>query len=80
MNELLQFGEALFPWVVQTSWQAGILALVIVLAQAVFRRRLSPAWRYGLWLLLVVRLLCQALCKRPGAFTMLQHCLVPSIQ
>ncbi|HWV99433.1 MAG TPA: M56 family metallopeptidase [Candidatus Acidoferrum sp.] len=57
MNELLRFGEALFAWVLQTSWQAGILALVVILAQAVFRRQLTPAWRYGLWLLLVVRLL-----------------------
>lgn len=56
-NGAVRFGESLFAWVLETSWQAGILALVIVFAQTVFRRRLSPAWRYGLWYLLIVRLL-----------------------
>lgn len=57
MNGLLQRGEVVFGWVLQTSWQAAVLAIVIVLAQTIFRRRLSPGWRYGLWLLLLVRLL-----------------------
>ena len=57
MIELVRIGEWVFGWVLQTSWQAGIFALLILIAQAIFRRRLSPAWRYGLWLLLVARLL-----------------------
>src|SRR6266404_5147285 len=46
-----------FRWVVRTSWQASVLALLIVLVQMLFREKLSPGWRYGLWLLLVARLL-----------------------
>ncbi|MGA2557709.1 MAG: M56 family metallopeptidase, partial [Verrucomicrobiota bacterium] len=55
MNHLLH--PVLFPWVLQTTWQAAVLAGLILAAQWLLRKRLSPAWRYGLWLLLVVRLL-----------------------
>jgi len=47
--------------VAQTTWQAAVLAIVILLAQGLLRNRLSPAWRYGLWLLLVGRLLMPAM-------------------
>src|ERR1041385_4665625 len=51
------FTGELFRWVIRNSWQASILALVIVVVQLLFRKKLSPGWRYGLWLVLVVRLL-----------------------
>ncbi len=47
--------ERCFEWLLQTSWQAAVLAVLILLAQLFFRNRLSPAWRHGLWLLLLVR-------------------------
>jgi beta-lactamase regulating signal transducer with metallopeptidase domain len=48
--------ERWFDWLLQTSGQAAVLALLILLAQFLLRRRLSPGWRHGLWLLLLVRL------------------------
>jgi len=48
--------EKCFVWLLQTSWQAAVLAGTIMLAQFLFRKRLSPAWRHGLWFLLLVRL------------------------
>ena len=39
------------------SVQAGVLVLVVLLAQWFFRRRLTPRWRCALWLLVVVRLM-----------------------
>ena len=39
------------------SWQAALLVVMVLLAQWVTRRWLAPAWRYRLWLLVVVRLL-----------------------
>src|SRR5215468_9132664 len=60
MNQMLIGGEAILAWVLQSSWQAGILVLVVLLAQTIFRRQLSPAWRYGLWLLVLIRLLLPA--------------------
>src|SRR2546426_861244 len=55
----------IFRWIVRTSWQASVLALLIVLVQMFFRRKLSPGWRYGLWLLLVARLLMPTLPPSP---------------
>ncbi|HWV98831.1 MAG TPA: M56 family metallopeptidase [Candidatus Acidoferrum sp.] len=43
-----------FLW--KASWQAAVLILLVLAAQRVFRRRLSPRWRYGLWLLVAFRL------------------------
>jgi len=45
-----------FEWLLQTSWQAAVLAVLILLAQWLLRKRLTGVWRHGLWLLLVVRL------------------------
>src|ERR671930_580658 len=56
MNLFTRIGGVVFEWVLQTTWQAAVLAGLILLAQWLFRKRLSPGWRYGLWLLLVVRL------------------------
>jgi beta-lactamase regulating signal transducer with metallopeptidase domain/thiol-disulfide isomerase/thioredoxin len=50
-----------FAWVLQSSWQAAVLVLLVLIVQMIFRSKLSPAWRYGLWLLVVVRLLMPAL-------------------
>ena len=47
---------AFLPHLFRTSAQAGVLVLVILFAQWLFRRQLSPRWRCALWLLLVVRL------------------------
>jgi beta-lactamase regulating signal transducer with metallopeptidase domain len=49
--------ERVFEWLIQTTWQAAVLAAIILLVQRLLRHRLSPAWRHGLWLLLVARLL-----------------------
>ncbi|MGO8700890.1 MAG: M56 family metallopeptidase [Limisphaerales bacterium] len=67
MNRLAQLGDAVFRWVGQTTWQAAVLAIMILLAQGLMRKRLSPGWRYGLWLLLVARLLMPAI--PPSAFS-----------
>jgi beta-lactamase regulating signal transducer with metallopeptidase domain/peroxiredoxin len=57
MNTLMSLGGGVFEWIVQTTWQATVLAGLILLTQWLLGKRLSPAWRYGLWLLLVVRLM-----------------------
>src|SRR6185369_5642825 len=54
---LIHWVEEAFRWILQTTWQTAVLVGLILLAQWLLRRRLAPAWRYGLWLLLVVRLL-----------------------
>src|ERR1035438_8011495 len=44
------------PSLLKASWQAAVLILLVLTVQWAFGRRLSPRWRYGLWLLVVVRL------------------------
>ena len=41
----------------RTSLQAGVLVLVVLAAQWLFRKQLTPRWRCSLWLLVVARLL-----------------------
>jgi beta-lactamase regulating signal transducer with metallopeptidase domain len=43
-------------WLLRASWQASILILMVLAVQYLFRRHLSPKWRYRLWLLVLVRL------------------------
>ena len=45
-----------FGWLLRASWQAAVLAILVLAAQAIFRKKLSPRWRYALWLLVVARL------------------------
>lgn len=58
--------EKLAAWVWECSWQAGVLALVILAVQFVLGSRLSAVWRCRLWLLVLVRLLLPEL---PAAHT-----------
>src|ERR1035441_9885026 len=44
------------PWLLKASWQAAVLILLVLTVQWAFGQRLSPRWRYGLWLLVVARL------------------------
>lgn len=44
-------------WLVNHSLQAGVLVLLIVLAQWMFRRRLTNRWRFALWWVVLARLL-----------------------
>lgn len=46
-----------FTWLVRTSLQASVLALLILGVQALVRERLAPRWRHAMWLLVVARLL-----------------------
>ena len=49
--------EPLAVWLWKTSWQASVLVLLVLIAQSLFRKRISPQWSYALWLLVVVRLM-----------------------
>ncbi len=54
---LLEALEKSLAVVWHVSWQAAVLALLIVGVQTVIGKRISARWRYGLWWLLIVRLL-----------------------
>ncbi len=58
----------------RTSIQAGILVLVVLVAQWVFRNQLTPRWRCSLWLLVVLRLLLPvSFASAVSIFNLLPH-------
>src|SRR6266581_5406298 len=54
MQEMLGYPH--LSLLLKASWQAAVLILLVLAVQWAFGRRLSPGWRYGLWLLVVIRL------------------------
>src|SRR5258708_2800995 len=44
------------PSLFKASWQGAVLILLVLAVQWAFGRRLNPRWRYGLWLLVILRL------------------------
>jgi beta-lactamase regulating signal transducer with metallopeptidase domain len=48
-NEYLYF-------LLKASWQSAVLIVLVLAVQWAFGRRLNPRWRYGLWLLVMIRL------------------------
>ena len=45
-----------FSWLVRSSAQSCVLIGLILALQAALRDKLPPRWKYGLWLLVVIRL------------------------
>jgi beta-lactamase regulating signal transducer with metallopeptidase domain len=44
-------------WLFNHSLQAGVLVLLVLLVQWVFRRQLTHRWRFALWWIVLARLL-----------------------
>ena len=57
MITLLDFLVSIAAWLFKTSLKASVLVALILIIQLVFRRKLSARWQYGLWLLLIIRLI-----------------------
>jgi len=49
----------------QASWQASVLVVLVIVVQMLFARKLAPSARYGLWLLVVIRLLLPTIPESP---------------
>lgn len=56
MNLVLTIRD-FFEWIAHNSRQASLVVVIILVAQFIFQKRLSPQWRSALWLLLIGRLL-----------------------
>lgn len=69
--------ETVFSWVWTASWQASVLALLVLLLQVTLGRWLNPRWRYALWLLVLARLLLPALPE--SAFSLFQFAPAPVV-
>ena len=44
-------------WLLKTSFQTSVVIGLVLLAQLLFQRKLSPRWRYCLWSLVLIRLM-----------------------
>src|SRR3954454_23753700 len=51
-----RLAESLAAWAWRASWQGAALAVVVALLLWAVGRRISPAWRFGLWGLVLLRL------------------------
>ncbi len=45
-----------FNWLCRASWEASVMVVLVLLVQWLLRRQLTPRWRHGLWVLVVLRL------------------------
>lgn len=57
MESIIQSLFGFLTWLVRTSWQVSVLIILVMVIQVIFRRQLTAWWRYGLWLLVVARML-----------------------
>ena len=48
--------ESYLLLLLKASWQGGALVVLVLALRRLFRERLPPRWRYGLWFLVVLRL------------------------
>ncbi len=56
MQKVVPGGEPMLDWLWRSTWQGAVLILLVLAVQWLFRKRLTPSWRYSLWLLVLVRL------------------------
>lgn len=55
MNTLLENAERWLHSITALSWKGALLTLAVGIVILLLRRHLSPAWRHGLWLLVLLR-------------------------
>jgi beta-lactamase regulating signal transducer with metallopeptidase domain len=68
--------EKIFGGLLTASWQASVLAVLVLGLQWTLGARLNPRWRYALWLLVLVRLLLPF--QVESAFSLFQFAPAPS--
>jgi bla regulator protein blaR1 len=56
MEVFAQFFGPLGSWLWHASVRASVTVVLVLVAQTLLRRQLSPRWRHALWLLVLVRL------------------------
>src|SRR3954451_14986517 len=63
-GDFLHASGPVLDWVLRTTVEASVIALLVLVAQHLLRGKVSARWRYNLWLLVVARLLLPAV---PGS-------------
>ena len=71
--------ESILTGIVHASWQASILALIVLVVSLVMRERLEPRWRFCLWLVVLLRLALPVIPAAPWSVFGLIH-IAPEVQ
>lgn len=50
--------SAFDQWLLRTTWQVSLLVCLVLFVQTLCRDRLSSRWRFRLWWLVIIKLLC----------------------
>ncbi len=61
----LTFTTNVFNQILEISFQASVLVALVLLVQLILGRQLTPAWRHGLWILVLIRLLIPVIPTSP---------------
>lgn len=67
---MLNFSESIrrtLPLLLESTWQAALLALIVAAVCWIGRRHISPAWRFALWGLVFARLALPVLPGSPSS-------------
>src|SRR4051794_31575167 len=64
VQELLPPARSAAGWALATGIDASLIAMLVLAAQSLLRRRISARWRHNLWLLVLARLVLPAV---PGS-------------
>ena len=56
MQSVAYWVNGFFTWLCRASWEGSVLVVLVLLVQGLLRRQLTPRWRHGLWVLVVLRL------------------------
>lgn len=67
--------QPLFQWLLGASLSAAGIAVIVLVVQTLLSRWLTPAWRYRLWFLVVLRLLLPVLPTSPTSILNLARLL-----
>jgi bla regulator protein BlaR1 len=67
--------EKFINWLLICSAQAGLLVLMVLLVQRVFRRRLASRWRFALWWVVLIRLVLPVGPESALAFSTTSACV-----
>src|SRR5687768_12896287 len=76
LDQLVDVGGAMW----RASWQASVLAVLVVAVQLIFGNRIAARWRHAMWMLVLVRLALPVVPSSPMSVFNLAPVKAPAAQ